>query len=183
MVRATRSSSTTRTRSPTRGGARREEPRAASMYTPPRPLSTATGPDLSLACRVRPAYSRREHACRRLRQGGIMSRLFRSTALIALLASGLAVPAAGAVAGDHGRHRRHRPRRERRPVPGATVTIRNTATNFERAVTDRRRRPLPRPAAAPRPLPRDGGPGRVRDPRARRHQPRRRPDREPRPAT
>ena len=64
-----------------------------------------------------------------------MPRLFRTTALIALLASALAVPAMaqsqattgvieGTVLDESGA-----------PVPGATVTIRNTATNFERVVT------------------------------------------------
>ena len=40
-----------------------------------------------------------------------------------------------AVPGHDRRHRRDRGRRRRRRLPGATVTLRNTATNFEQTVT------------------------------------------------
>jgi hypothetical protein len=104
------------------------------MYTPPGRASTASG-----AAPARPlpvaAALHIVRANTAAAEGGIMSRLFRSTALIALLASGLAAPVLaqsqattgvieGTVVDESGA-----------PVPGASVTIRNTATNFERAVT------------------------------------------------
>ena len=64
-----------------------------------------------------------------------MPRLFRSTALIALLASGLAVPAMAQSQATTGVIEGTVLDESSAPVPGAPVAIRNTATNFERAVT------------------------------------------------
>ena len=81
------------------------------------------------------------------------TRELRRLALALAVLLALVVPAWGAVAGHDRRHRRDRAGRERRrPLPGATVTLRNTATNYEQVVTTDAR-PLPRPAAAARPLP------------------------------
>ena len=63
-----------------------------------------------------------------------MPRFFRSTALIALLASGLAVPALAQSQATTGVIEGTVLDESNAPVPGASVTIRNTATNFERAV-------------------------------------------------
>jgi hypothetical protein len=64
-----------------------------------------------------------------------MPRLFRSTALIALLTSGLAVPTMAQSQATTGVIEGTVLDESSAPVPGASVTIRNTATNFERAVT------------------------------------------------
>ena len=91
--------------------------------------------------------------------------MIRSGRLASLLAIALLlVPALGTrpVPGHHGRHRRHRQRPERRRRARAPrSSIKNTATNLERTLDDRRGRPLPRPAAAARPVPRDREPARA----------------------
>ena len=70
------------------------------------------------------------------------------------------------VAGGCRRSRRRRPASSRAPcrtvggrLPGATVTLLNTGTNFTRELIDRRRRPLPGPAAAARHVHADRVPG------------------------
>ena len=65
-------------------------------------------------------------------------------------------------------------------LPGATVTLRNTATNFEQVVDHRRRRAASAAVLLPLgPYRITVEPRRVRDPGARGHRPRRRPDDQP----
>src|SRR6185295_1949861 len=86
-------------------------------------------------CQPQPCcYSAREHAAAALAVRRHMSRLFRSTALITLMALALAPAVVAQSQATTGVIEGTVLDASNAPVPGANVTIRNTATNFERAL-------------------------------------------------
>src|SRR6476620_8998239 len=103
------------------------------MSTPLRPPSTRGAGVLSLACHLAAAYSSREPTVR-IRRRRHMPRLFRSTALIALLALALAPAVLAQSQATTGVIEGTVLDASGAPVPGANVTIKNTATNFERVI-------------------------------------------------